>query len=57
MQVMVVADLLGGDRTLVGPSKLLDDLVVVSKISLESHQDDWEVRAEVHHLRDPLARD
>lgn len=43
----------GGLRSLV---KLLDGLLVVSKILLTSDKDDGKALAEVQNLRDPLSR-
>lgn len=39
---------------LAGLVKLLDGLLVVAKILLTSHEDDWETLAEMQHFGDPL---
>lgn len=46
--------LLGRNGLLAGLAKLLNGLVVVSKILLATNQDDRETLAEVQNLGDPL---
>jgi hypothetical protein len=41
---------------LVSLPKLLNSTRVISEIILDAYEDDGHSRAEVHHLRNPLAR-
>jgi hypothetical protein len=50
----VHAYLLWRDWLLASLVKLLNGLLVVTEILLATNKDDWETRAEVHNLRDPL---
>lgn len=51
---VALSNLFGCDRALICSSEFFDDLVVMSKISFQSNEDDRQIRAEMHDFGNPL---